>query len=81
MQNTSIDQQRAEKVAPLANPHAEFAPGSNIEQLFGLKRTMRFELLREGKIKGKKVGASLLIDVQSVRDFLAAQPDARPEAA
>lgn len=59
----------------------EFADGKRIEALFGIKRTMRFELLRENKIRGKKIGASLLIDVQSVRDFLAAQPDARPEAA
>jgi hypothetical protein len=59
----------------------EFADGKRIEAMFGLKRTIRFQLLREQKIKGKKVGASLLINVQSVREFLDAQPAAKGRAA
>ncbi len=74
------DAKKTERRFALANPLAEFATGENIDQLFGIKRTTRFKLLREGKIKGKKIGASLLIDVQSVRDFLATAPDAKGAA-
>lgn len=57
-----------------------FADGKTIEQLYGIKKTMRFALIAQGKIRAKKVGASTLIDVQSVEDFLAAQPDAKRAA-
>jgi hypothetical protein len=55
---------------------SRYADGKKIEQIYGLKKTTRFALIKEGKIRAKKVGASTLIECASVEEFLAAQPDA-----
>jgi excisionase family DNA binding protein len=59
-----------------ANETIRFADGKKIEAVYGLKKTTRFALIKEGKIRAKKVGASTLIECASVDEFLAAQPDA-----
>jgi excisionase family DNA binding protein len=56
--------------------YSRYADGKKIEQLYGLKKTTRFALIKEGRIRAKKVGASTLIECASVEEFLAAQPDA-----
>jgi excisionase family DNA binding protein len=55
---------------------SRYADGKKIEALYGLKKTTRFALIKEGKIRAKKVGSSTLIECASVEEFLAAQPNA-----
>lgn len=56
---------------------AEYARIAKAEKLFGIKRSTLYELKRENKIKMKKVSSrAVLVDLNSVRRFVASLPDA-----
>jgi hypothetical protein len=54
----------------------EYAGFARITQIFELPRPRQYELAGEGKIRVVKVGARSLVDVDSVRRYLAQCPPA-----
>jgi len=71
-------------IAPVAvscGADAEFCDLPGLHARFGIKRSLAYQLLGDGKIKGVtlrrngRVRGKRLIQIQSVRDFLAKQPE------
>jgi hypothetical protein len=69
----------------LASLDKEFGRLSDLDRVFGIKRSTAYVLIGEGKIrskivrpKGSHVGLRL-IDFSSVREFLAASPEETPK--
>ena len=71
-------------IAPLAisaGADAEFCDLPGLHARFGIKRSLAYQLLGDGKIRGVtlrrkgRVRGKRLIEIQSVRDFLAKQPE------
>ena len=48
-----------------------------VEQTFGWSRATQYRLLTADKIKAVKVGRKILIDLRSVRTYLASLPPAK----
>jgi hypothetical protein len=69
----------------LANLDKEFGRLSDLDRIFGIKRSTAYVLIGEGKIRSKIVRPKdshvglRLIDFSSVREFLAAAPDETPK--
>ena len=71
-------------IAPVvisAAADAEFCDLEGLRTRFGIKRSLAYQLLWDKKIRGVtlrrngRVRGKRLIDIQSVRDFLAKQPE------
>lgn len=56
---------------PLAHPVPVAA------SILGIKVSKTYELLAEGKIRAKKIGSRTVVLDESLREFLASQPDAQ----
>jgi hypothetical protein len=52
----------------------ETIPVAGLQAQFGIGRTKAYELLNGGKIRARKMGVKTLIEVQSVRDYIASLP-------
>jgi hypothetical protein len=55
-------------------PPPEYTLVANLLPQFGIARTRAYELLRDKKIVARKFGNRTLVDVSSVRDYLASLP-------
>jgi hypothetical protein len=70
-------------IAPVAvscGADAEFCDLEGLRARFGIKRSLAYQLLGDGKIRGVtlrrngRVRGKRLIEIQSVREFLQSQP-------
>lgn len=48
-----------------------------LRDLFGINKSRAWTLLAEKKIRGRKLGKRTLVEVASVREFMASLPSAR----
>lgn len=57
--------------------HPRYAhPIPDAADILGIKVSKTYELLAEGKIRAKKIGSRTVVLDESLREFLASQPDA-----
>lgn len=52
----------------------DFIQVADMRPQFGWGRTLTYQLLKERRIRAKKLGNKTLIDVASVREFMASLP-------
>lgn len=58
--------------------HPRYAhPVPDAADILGIKTSKTYELIAEGKIRAKKIGSRTVILDESLREFLASQPDAQ----
>jgi hypothetical protein len=53
----------------------EMIPVAALQAQFGIGRTLAYSLLNQQKITARKLGVKTLVNVQSVRDYLASLPE------
>jgi hypothetical protein len=54
--------------------NSEYIDIATVKEKFGWGKTQSYELLKNHKIKAKKLGKRTLIEVQSVRDYIDTLP-------
>lgn len=55
----------------------EYAPVPALRELFGIGKSRAWVLLAEKKIRARKFGKRTLVEIASVREFMASLPSAR----
>lgn len=53
-----------------SRPVKKWMNQDEVETIYGIKTTQLFELRRDGHVKSKKVGAKVLIQVESIDRYL-----------
>ena len=57
--------------------HPRYAhPVPDATDILGIKTSKTYELIAEGKIRAKKIGSRTVVLDESLREYLASQPDA-----
>jgi len=62
-------------MAMIKTPYAH--PVADACSLIGIKSSKLYDEIAKGRIRAKKIGARTVILDDSIREYLAAQPDAR----
>lgn len=57
-----------------ANPKPLYGDMKDVAALYGFQKTKAYELLRDGRIRAKKLGAKTLVEFASVDEYLATLP-------
>lgn len=52
-------------------------PITDAAHMLGIKTSKTYELIAEGKIRAKKIGSRTVVLDESLREYLASQPDAQ----